>query len=318
LNFQHLRHFIAVAEELHFGRAAERLGMAQPPLSQSIRRLEDSLGCALFVRTRRRVELTPAGLTLLEHGREIVDQVQFAQHALRRANEAGMTKVTIGFTPNALSDVVPAMMRELRRLAPGVDIELHEALSEEQVARILKGELDLGFFHPMSTQIRGLEMRFAERSPMVAAVPEDWPLAKKERLTLADLGDQPLMMFPMFHRPEVHALLMAGFRRAGVTPRISQEATYSYTRLKLVAAGLGVTLVSESTAPRGYPGVVLRPVDDLPDGMHVDTMLAWRRAAAPAARRIFLAAYEALRTKLPPSLGAGLVPGDALEKTGSD
>jgi len=306
LNFQHLRHFIAVAEELHFGRAAERLGMAQPPLSQSIRRLEDSLGCALFIRTRRKVELTPAGVTLLEHGREIVDQVQYAQSALRRANEAGMTKVMIGFTPNALSDVVPAMMRELRRLAPGVDIELHEAVSEEQAARILKGDLDLGFFHPMTQQIRGLEMRFAERSPMVAAIPEDWPLAQKETLTLADLGDQPLMMFPMAHRPEVHALLLAAFRKAGVAnPRISQEATYSYTRLKLVAAGLGITLVSEATAPRGYPGVVLRKVEDLPEGMHVDTMLAWRRATPPAARKLFLAAYEALRNKLPPSLRDG-------------
>ena len=171
MNFQHLRHFIAVAEELHFGRAAERLGMAQPPLSQSIRRLEDSLGCALFIRTRRRVELTPAGVTLLEHGREIVDQVQYAQSALRRANEAGMTKVTIGFTPNALSDVVPAMMRELRRLAPGVDIELHEALSTMDAAASphLRRIDDAGFStfdeeqfaFDLDVIIRGLEARLA-------------------------------------------------------------------------------------------------------------------------------------------------------------
>jgi DNA-binding transcriptional LysR family regulator len=304
VNFQHLRHFIAVAEELHFGRAAERLGMAQPPLSQSIRRLEDSLGVTLFARTRRRVELTPAGATLLEHGRAIIDQVEYVQRALHHAGEAGVKRLTIGFTPNALSDVVPMMMRELRRLAPGVDIVLHEAYSSEQQVKLLKGELDLAFFQPVSRRIPGLEVRLAERSSVLVAIPEDWPLARKDRLTLADFDGVPLLLPPQSHRPEHHVLLMTMFSRLGVAPQITQEASYSYTRLKLVAAGLGLTLVSESTAPRGYPGVVMRKIDDLADDMHAEIMVAWRQGAPPSARSLFLTAYEAIRRNLPTDLRA--------------
>jgi len=295
LNLQHLKHFVAVAEELHFGRAAERVGMAQPPLSQSIRRLEDSLGCRLFLRTRRRVELTPAGDTLLPHARDILHQVEYAEKAVHRAKESGVTKITIGFTPNALTESVPAAMREIRRLAPGVDITLSEGPTAEQVAGLLSGALDVGFFHPPEPQIRGLELRTVERSSLVVAIPEDWPQASKPGFRMADLADQPLLLFPARYRPDFHLAIVSAFRAAGVTPRISQEATFSVTRLQLVAAGMGMSLISETTARNGYPGVVIRRVEDLPVGLHLDLGMAWRRNAPAPVRNLLTAAFEAIR-----------------------
>jgi DNA-binding transcriptional LysR family regulator len=295
VNIQHLKHFTAVAEELHFGRAAERIGMAQPPLSQSIRRLEGLLDAKLFNRTRHRVELTAAGAALLEHAREILSQLEYAQKAVARAKENGLVSLAIGFTPNALSEAVPAAVKEIRRLAPDVRIRLHEAATEQQVAGLLTGEYDLGFFHPPSTDIRGIDARVVESTQMLLAAPANSDLATRETVRMADLAGQPLMMFPPSQRPDVHAALMSAFRAVGVAPQIEQEAAYSYTRLKLVAAGMGISLVSRTTAPDGYPGVVMRPIEDMPAHIRIDLVLACRRTAAPSVRRVFLAAFEAIR-----------------------
>jgi len=293
VNLQQLKHFIAVAEELHFGRAAERIGMAQPPLSQSIRRLEISLGCQLFARTRRRVELTAPGEALLEHARDIISQVEYSRKAVERAGQTGLTNIRMGFTPNALSDHLPAAMRSLKADAPDVTITLVEANTPEQIEALSNGELDVGFFNPPSVQIRRLDVRVVARTHVLAAIPADWPLAQAEEITLASLADMPLLMFPAQSRADVHAAIMAAFRQAGVTPTIYQEANFDYTRLKLTAAGMGVSLINESTAPRGYPGVAQRPIVDLPSYISVDLVMAWRSAVAAPARKLYQAAAEA-------------------------
>jgi DNA-binding transcriptional LysR family regulator len=238
--------------------------MAQPPLSQSIRRLEDSLGCRLFLRTRRRVEMTAAGDTLLVHAREILSQVEYAEKAVQRAREAGVNKITIGFTPNALSERVPAAMREMRRLAPEIDISLWEGTTGEQVAGLMNGALDVAFFHPPEPQIKGLDIRTVDRTSMVAAIPEDWPLAEKSEISMIDLADQPLLLFPARHRPDVHLAIVSAFHSVGVMPRISQEAAFDQSRLQLVAAGMGISLVNASASRNGYPGVAVRRIVDLP------------------------------------------------------
>ena len=293
MNFQHLKHFLTVAEELHFGRAAERLGMAQPPLSQSIRRLEESLGSALFLRTRRRVELTPVGLTLVPHAREILNECAFAQKAVQRAKAGGVTQLSIGFSPNILSEAVPTAIRALHNLLPGVRISLVEGTGDDQVNRLLSGNLDLGFFHPAAPEFRRLEMKTVESTAVKVAIPEGWRLAERPHLTLKDLDNEPLLMFPQHHRPEIHASIMAAFRKAGARASIFQEATYDYTRLKLVAAGLGYSFINEMAAPRGYPGVVVRPIPELIQSTRVDTVLAWRRAVSTPLRKVFLAVYKA-------------------------
>jgi len=293
VNLQQLKHFVAVAEELHFGRAAERIGMAQPPLSQSIRRLEISLGCQLFSRTRRRVELTAPGKALLEHARDIISQVEYSRKAVERAGETELTTVRMGFTPNALSDHLPAAMRSLKASTPTVKITLVEANTPDQIEGLSNGDLDVGFFNPPSIQIRRLDVRIVARTRMVAAIPEDWPLAQADEIRLASFADTPLLLFPPRSRADVHAAIMAAFQQAGVTPKITQEAAFDYTRLKLAAAGLGVSLISETTAPRGYPGVVQREIVDLPSYIAVDLVMAWRSAVAAPVRRLYEAAAEA-------------------------
>jgi DNA-binding transcriptional LysR family regulator len=295
VNLQHLKHFVAVAEELHFGRAALRIGMAQPPLSQSIRRLEDSLGCRLFLRTRRRVELTAAGEALLQHAREILDQIDFAQKAALRAQEAGVSQMTIGFTPNALSESLPAAMREIRRLAPTVVLSLWEGGTVDQVAGILNGQLDVGFFQPESSEIKGLEVHVVEKTTTVVAIPDTWPLANRTSIQLKDLDGQPIMMAPAARSPAYHAKLLSAFRGAGVTPNVVQEAAFDYTRLKLVAAGMGMSLISSITAPKGYPGVKLLPIDDLAITSSIGVAMVWRRAAPPPVQRLLSAAYQAIK-----------------------
>jgi DNA-binding transcriptional LysR family regulator len=295
VNLQHLKHFVAVAEELHFGRAAQRIGMAQPPLSQSIRRLEDSLGCPLFLRTRRKVELTPSGEALLEHARDILAQIDYAQKAVLRAKEAGVSQMTIGFTPNALSESLPAAMQEIRRLAPAITLTLWEGGTGEQIAGILNGQLDVGFFQAASREMRGLEVHVVEETSTVAAVPDTWPLANQASLRMSDLADYPLLMMPAARSPIVHERFMAAFRNAGVKPNIVQEAAFDYTRLKLVAAGMGASLVSSITAPNGYPGVRMLTIEDLPPDSNNGVAMVWRRAAPPPVRRLLLAAANAIR-----------------------
>ena len=287
---------MVVAEELHFGRAAERLGISQPPLSQSIRRLETALGCQLLARTRRRVELTAPGEALLAHASDIINQIDYTRNAVQRAGQAVVTSVRIGFASNSLSDHVPAAIRSICAQAPLAKISLVEARTEDQIQGLLTGELDIGFFAPSTPHIDRLEIRVLARPRILAAVPEDWPLARKPELRLADFDEIPLLWFaPSTGRGGFRDALIAAFHRAGVTPRFSQEAAFSFTRLRLAAAGLGVALVSDTTAPRGFPGVVLRPIVDMPS--HITTLLAmaWRRTVPSSKARLYSAAFEAAK-----------------------
>jgi len=295
VNLQHLKHFVAVAEELHFGRAALRIGMAQPPLSQSIRRLEDSLGCPLFLRTRRKVELTAAGEALLQHAREILAQIDYAQKAVLRAKEAGVSQMTIGFTPNALSESLPAAMQEIRRLAPAIVLSLWEGGTGDQITGILNGQLDVGFFQAESREINGLEVHVVEETSTLAAVPDTWPLANRTSLRFKELAEHPLLLFPATRSPVFHDKIMTAFRNAEVKPHIVQEAAFDYTRLKLVAAGMGISLVSSTTAPNGYPGVRMLVIEDMPAASSVGVAMVWRRAAPAPVQRLLLAAANAIR-----------------------
>jgi DNA-binding transcriptional LysR family regulator len=212
---------------------------------------------------------------------------------VERAGQTGLTAIRMGFTPNALSDHLPAAMRSLKVNAPLVNITLVEANTPDQIDGLASGELDVGFFNPPSTRIRRLDVRVVAQTRVVAAIPADWPLARAEEIRLANLADTPLLLFPAQSRADIHAAIMAAFRQAGVTPTISQEATFDYTRLKLSAAGMGVSLVNETTAPRGYPGVVQRPIVDLPSYISVDLVMAWRSAVAASTRRLYQLAADA-------------------------
>lgn len=295
LNVQQLKHFVAVAEELHFGRAAERIGISQPPLSQSIRRLEAALNCELFYRTRRRVELTSSGEALLEHARAIISQVEYIKHSIHRAGETIISSVRIGYSSNALSDHVPAAIRRIKEHAPFASITLVETRTPDQIEALTNGELDIGFFYPETPKIHRLEVRVLARPRVVAAIPEGWPLAQKSELRLRDLRDVPLITQPASAHPAYHAAVVSAFQHAGVTPLISQEAFFSFTRLRLAAAGLGVALISEVTAPRGHLGTVQRQIVDMPPHILSELVMAWRSSVATSVSRIYASAFDAAK-----------------------
>lgn len=269
--------------------------MAQPPLSQSIRRFEESLGSRLFVRTRRRVELTAAGDALLAQAPEILNRVECAEQAVRAANQSGTTRVKIGFTPNALSDLVPAAMTELRRHAPLVEIDLWEGSTEDQIEALSKGSIDVGFFHPPAPEISGLEIHIVERPALVAAIPKSWPLAEKANLKMIDLHDLPVMISPARNRPDFHFAIITAFHRAQVSPRFSEVATFAQTRLQLAASGMGVALVSEGAARHGYAGVEIRRIEDLDLDVTLDVGMAWRKRSPASLQHLFQTVCDAVK-----------------------
>jgi DNA-binding transcriptional LysR family regulator len=271
-----MRHFVAVAEELHFTRAAARLGLAQPPLSQSIKRLELSLGVGLFVRTQRKVELTPAGRVFLEEARRTVAQADAAVHLARRAAVEDLTEINIMFVSSALYQILPAALRRYRAQFPEVPIHLEERATDLQLDGLRDGSVDLGFLHPPLKDASGLEVRTIYRDRLVAAIPGSNPLAKKKAIVLADLADEGFVLFPFEQGPNLHASITTACRRAGFVPRLSQEARQMHTILSLVGAGMGVSLVPERARMLYIDGVTFVPVTDLPAGLTWDLALAWR------------------------------------------
>jgi DNA-binding transcriptional LysR family regulator len=241
-----LRQFIAVAEERHVRRAAERLGMAQPPLSTAMRRLEDVIGAALFDRSRRRVALTPAGTALLEEARRTLAQAEHAVAVARQAGQGltGLLRVT--FVGSAMFERLPPLLKTLRTRHPGLAVDLREATTMRQLDDLRGGRGDLGFVIPPLPDSEGLELRPAWAEPMVAVVPADHALAGSGRIYLSDLVAEPFVMFPQGEGPGFHAAILEACAKAGFVPRVAQSAHQMHAIVSLVAAGFGVSLVPAS------------------------------------------------------------------------
>jgi DNA-binding transcriptional LysR family regulator len=196
VELRHLRHFVAVAEELHFGHAAKRLKIAQPPLSQSIMRLEDSLGARLLDRSSRRIQLTTAGHALLPEARDILARAALAQRIVQRLSAGELGKLRIGFVPMSATITLPRAIQSFRKAWPGVEVQLQERTSSAQVEALRSGALDLGIIVREIVDTSGLEILPFERYGYVAAVPSNWPLGSRSSLRLADLASSPLILFP--------------------------------------------------------------------------------------------------------------------------
>lgn len=274
---RHLRYFVAVAEELHFGRAAQRLHIAQPGLSQQIQALEAELGVLLLARTRRRVELTAAGQVFLEESCRALAQVERAESLARRAASGEIGRLTIGGTESATWVVLPELIREFRRRYPNVDLAIREMPSPVQLAALRNAELDVGFVRPpISTE--GLVARTVLKERLGILLPKAHPLAKRSEIPIAALHDQPLVVHP--GRPSGWADFMIGIcRHAGFEPRIAQEASETATAVSFVAAGLGLTIVPVSLKALVRPGVVYRPVSN--PAPTAQLLLVYRSGAIP-------------------------------------
>lgn len=255
---RHLRYFIAVAEELHFGRAAQRLNIAQPGLSQQIQSLETDLGVSLLARTNRHVQLTPAGLAFLDEARRVLAQVDRAVNLVKRAASGQIGRLSIGATESATWVLLPELIRQFRSRFPSVDLAIREMPSPSQLAALRAGDIDVGFVRP-PIDTEGLVTRTVLKERLGLLLPEAHPLAKRSRLPLTALAGQPLIIHPA--RPSGWSDFMISVcREAGIEPQVSQDALETGTAVSFVAAGLGLTIVPESLKVLVRPGVVYRPV----------------------------------------------------------
>jgi DNA-binding transcriptional LysR family regulator len=252
-----LRYFVAVAEELHFGRAAARLHMAQPGLSQQIKALERLLGVELLERTSRQVRLTAAGGALLAESRRLLAETERAVDRVRRTGRGEIGRVTIAAIGSATYDVVPRLLRAQRKRLPDVEVVLREMSTPAQVQALRGGEVDVGFLR-LPADTAGLLAHTVREDRMALMLPDAHPLARKSRIRVRDLAREPLILFPAAPRPSWADTVVAACREAGFEPIVAQEAMESATVVSFVAAGVGVALVPEGLKVLARPGVAFR------------------------------------------------------------
>ena len=294
MELTHLNYFLAVAEELHFGRAARRLHIAQPPLSRRIMLLEEELGAKLFSRSSRKVELTEAGTLFVKEARAILERAADAAGKIRALGVGTAGAVVIGFNEPAINTFLSAAIRSYRETWPDVRLSLLELETAEQLDALRGGRIDVGVIRPFGHDFSGLGLGNALllRERYVVAMPRGHRLANtSKRLPLAALRNESFIIFPRAIQPLLRDRLTACCESAGFTPRVSQEANGKQTTLALVEAGMGVALVPESSSRNALPGVVFRPTgNELPP---VDLHAAWRLGQlTPAADNLL----KALRT----------------------
>jgi len=287
-DFRQLRYFMAVAERLHFGRAAEALHISQPPLSRAIRALEGELGVALFARTRRRVELTPAGARLLEEARRLTGQLERTVHELRAMSDGVHVRLRIGFVSLADYGVLPGLLKAFKGAEPRVRLALREMLSPEQAAALAAGELDFGLLLPPVAGAARLDHLVVQRERFVIALPAKHRLASdRGKLALAALAGEPFVTIPRQIAPRLYDIVAQMAVQAGISLNVAQEAIQMQTVVSLVSSGLGAAVVPASVANLGRRGVVYRELADRHPKL--DLWLAWRRGTLDQAAREFVA-----------------------------
>lgn len=286
-----LRCFVAVAEELHFGRAARRLNLTQPPLSRQIQLLEHMLEVKLFDRTSRSVALTPAGATFLPEARRLLRLSEAAALSAKRTAGGQAGTVTIGFTAVSGYDYLPRLIAGFRKAAPDIDLILREMVSAEQIEALASGRIDLGLIRPPFSRIE-LHSRCVVREPLLLAAPAGHRLAKASSVSLADLDQQPLVTYSPYEARYFYDLLATIFTKAGIAPRYVQHISQIHSILGLVKAGLGLALVPQAATNLRFRGVVLRPIEV--DARIVELHLAWRRSNANPSLPVLLAEVPGL------------------------
>lgn len=294
MELRHLRYFVAVAEELHFGRAAERSFVAQPTLSQQIQAFEGEVGARLFDRSRRGVALTDVGAVLLPHARRALEEAARAEAAVRAAAEGRAGTLRIGYETPIMRDGLAESIRAFRAEVPDAALDFWEAGSREQAEAVREGRADVGLVL-LPVDERGLEVRTLGAAPSVAVVPEGHRLAGRETVALAELSDEPQVAWAREPAPEVYDAYLRASREAGFEPRVAQEVRHAESLLGLVAAGVGVGMMHPARVQPGYPGVAYARIVE-PE-LTIETGVVWRRGDVSPLLARFL---EALRPGGPP------------------
>ena len=276
MELRHLRAFVAVAEELHFGRAAARLQISQSPLSQMIQALEAELGVALLERTTRRVALLPAGEVFLPRAREALVASAAAVDDARAAAAGELGRLAIGFTGSMTYALLPMLAKALRSHLPRLSLELRgELLTPDQVDGLVSGRLDLGFLRP-PVEHAGLHVEPVGAEPLVVALPAGHPLARLHQVPVARLENEPFITYPSHFRSVVHDAVTATCAEHGFAPTVAMEIGETSTLISFVAADVGVALVPASAQLMTVGGAVYREL--LGAAHSVQIAMAWRRS----------------------------------------
>jgi DNA-binding transcriptional LysR family regulator len=295
MELRHLRYFVAVAEELHFGRAATRLAISQPPLSQQIRRLERELQAPLLYRTKRHVELTTAGRVFLKEAKAIVAHAERAAALAQRAGRGETGQLLVGSALWADFTIGATIIRIFSERLPGVEVELRDLSVPEQIAALEAGHLDVGILRPpIRSKTLITERLLSER--LVVMFPEGHRFKKYERVPWMTLSDQPYIRFSARRAPAFDAVVARGCHDAGVTLNVKYEVEHPHTILSIVEAGLGISCVPASLTRIRRPGIAYRPLR--PAGPPLETLIAWRRGHdLPLVQTFLRVAREAVSSR---------------------
>ena len=297
MELRSLRYFVVLAEELHFGRAARRLAITQPPLSIAIRNLETELDVQLLVRDRRRVALTEPGRAFLDQARVVLARASDAIDTVRAASRGEAGRLAIGFMSASIYTVLPLALREFASSHPGVRLELRELTLPQQFAALEKGDIHVGFIRPQP-----MEAEFSSaillQEPLVAALPSGHSLTRNRRVRAQSLAREPFVMFQRSPGLVLHDIVLKFCLQQGFSPHVVQEASQTHAVIGLVSAGIGVALVPSSAQEIRLRGVELRPLAER--SPQVGTALAWRsHDDSPALKAFIATAKRVVRQKQP-------------------
>ncbi len=274
MELRQLRYFVAAAEELHFGRAAARVHISQPPLSQQIQSLETEIGVELFERLGRGVRLTRAGTEFLQHARGVLRQSHRAVEHAQRAARGEIGELEIGFVGSLSFTYVPWMLRVFMARYPDIRLVLHEKTIAEQTEWLDEGRLQIGLLRP-PINLPDVECETVLREPFALALPVDHPLADLDSVPVAALREQPLIMLPRTIGLRYYSQVLGMCHRAGFSPQVVQEIRHLPAAIGLVSAGIGLTVIPDSLRFHRMPGVTFRTIDDSIE--KAETAIAWRK-----------------------------------------
>jgi DNA-binding transcriptional LysR family regulator len=295
MDLRQLRYYIVVAEELHFGRAAERLKMTQPALSKQIMVLEKDIGVQLLTRTKRVVQLTHAGQAFLERARTLIAQAEETIQVTRRTARGEEGELRIGASAPALQSVLPDLLRSFRKRFPKVELNLSSLSVESQVLALNQRQIDIGFLHP-PIDGRGLDLYPVSEEDYVAILPKNHRLLKYDRIPLAQFAGESFLILPRHESPVIYDQFVQFCQKLGFQPNIVKEVLDFQTRLCLIASGVGISFTAEGMQASVGPNVVCKPLEYCP--IKQKTAVAWRQDATAPAIQSFL---ELIRSQFPKS-----------------
>jgi DNA-binding transcriptional LysR family regulator len=285
MEFRHLRYFLVLADELHFGRAAQRLSITQPPLSLNIQQLESSVGARLFDRDSKGVRLTAAGLAFRDAARALLAKADEAGLLAREVQAGAVGRLRVGFVGSVLFRGLPRWVERFQASHPRIDVSLSELNSQEQIDALLHEQLDLGFIHTRRVP-DPLTTGFVQAEPFMCCLPASHALAKRRKIALAQLRDEPFVLFSRRASPDYFTRIIDLCAAQGFYPRLRHEVRHWLSVVSMVSQGFGVSIVPAPIARSGVAGAVFRPLAE--PGAPSEVHCAWKPEPDVPARRQFI------------------------------